>query len=41
MSAPIVAILKLAAVKTSQIAQAIPLFSPMLDRSNSPIKRLE
>ena len=39
MGAAIVAISKLAPVKTSPIAQATPLFSPMPDRSNSPIKR--
>jgi hypothetical protein len=41
MSAAIVAISKLAAVKTSPIAQATPLFCPMPERSNSPIKRFE
>ncbi len=41
MSAAITAISKLAAVTTSPIAQATPLFSPMPERSNSPIKRLE
>ena len=41
MSAAIVAISKLAAVKTSPIAQTTPLFCPMPERSNSPIKRFE
>ncbi len=40
MSAAITAISKLAAVTTSPIAQATPLFSPMPERSNSPIKIL-
>jgi hypothetical protein len=41
MSAAIMAISKLAAVKTSPIAQATPLFRPIPERSNSPIKRFD
>jgi hypothetical protein len=40
MSAAIVAISKFAAVKASPIAQATPLFCPMPERSNSPIKKI-
>jgi len=41
MSAAIMAIAKLTPVKTSPIAHTMPLFCPIPERSNSPIKRLE
>ena len=41
MSPAIAAISKLAIVKTSSIAHTMPLFTPIPERSNSPIKRLE
>ena len=41
MSAATMAISKLAIVNTSLIAQAMPFFWPIPERSNSPIKRLE
>jgi hypothetical protein len=34
------AISKFAAVKTSSVAEARPLFCPMPERSNSPIKEI-